>query len=357
MNKITKYQTAIKKYMKKKSAISRMSERTREIIEDMFEDSNMFSSIVCLGLINNLTDNTDVNIHGYHIAGSIELLYIVAKICNNRLYYNTTYGESDIINLINEVFNRFYYGIDQNINTLAQLDHDMVTLKNIRNISSNCINYTQEILNIMSKNNIANISSVQTENIKSEKMIKTDLFCLDLFRNKVKTYKNLKRLENPVNNMYDTYGLVCRLSLCLGWLISMRGLKDKNNVVKILTKGEKNIVNIDHIDDMGNVFGVILKIYEDFKTFKRDIVMYSSLDLSNSEIVCNNYVLTHGAKNACSLIIEATNVFEKQSKLLDIEIKPFSDIIKYINEEISVITQDMSVDIDDDDLSSFMSTA
>lgn len=357
MNKIAKYQTSIKRYMKKKSAVSKLSERSNEIFEEIFEDSNMFASIVCFGLINNLKDETGVNVHGYHIAGSIEMLYIVSKICNNRVHYNLKYGSDDITVLIDEIFNRLYYGIDQNINTLSQEKHDLITLENIRNISSNCTNYTQELLNDMITSNVTrtNQSNFEGNTVETAKMIKTDIFCLDLFRDKVNTYKSLKRLANPVDYMYNTYGLVCRMALCLGWLISMKSLKDKNSIIKLLKKGEKNLVSLDNIDDMGNVFGVILKIYEDFKTFKRDIIMYSGMNMKDKEIICTNYVLTHGAKNACSLMTEAIEIFEKQCKLLDITIKPFSDIIKYINDDISTMTQDMSVDIDDDNLSSLVS--
>jgi hypothetical protein len=352
-----------------------MTQRTQDIIKEIFNDSDMYASIVCLGLINVVSQRTSVGVHGYYITGSIELLFIVARILNNRDIYDKLYGELDITNLINEIMTRFYYGINQNLDSLSLVKSTKVTLKNMSNVRSNSINYTQHVLSMMTQQytfeqnkdkyeNRTNRTNTTNTNVRPcKRMKKTDIFCTEFLNKKLEHYSKLRRMDDndTIQNINMTYGSVCCLAISLGWLVSMEPLKDNKGIIKQMQvdKSVKVKAQLDNLEKMGNALGVILKIYEDFKTFKKDLIFYSNMNIHNGNTVCKNYVLTHGAKNAYILMMDSIEMFEKQCYLLDIKIRPFPDIKKIIEDEIETITQDMSIGMDDDidDMSSLYSTA
>lgn len=124
------------------------------------------------------------------------------------------------------------------------------------------------------------------------------------------------------------YGSVCRLAMCLGWLLG---------------QGEEQ--ELYGLEQLGTEIGIFLKIYDDFKYVERDI-MIGKYSL--------NFVINYGIKEAYNEMTEAKANFIEGSMKMNIDTKTSKEIIDMIVKNIDEIVKDVSVDINTqyDDVSS-----
>jgi hypothetical protein len=317
MSRINRYQEGILKFIKTKSFINKTSSRTKDILYELLELSNHIPAILCLTILNNLCKKTDVKIHGYYLATGIDIMTLMAKVCNNREYFEDKYGINSIDNMIVEVNSWFYACITSNIETLrlgknGQLNHNVLHL---------CIEYaTKYLYQITQKNTY----------LSRKKMKKTDIMCMNLFNNHINSYKQKNKLEKEIllTEIYTRYGSVCKLALCLSWII-----------------GQGDIKKLEQLEGLGNHIGMFLKIYDDFRYLERDL-------LKGEKSL--NYIVNYGIKEAYMELIESKTSFIEGSLLLGINTKTSKEIIDTIVRDIDIIVQDVSVDLETqyDDMSS-----
>jgi hypothetical protein len=313
MSRITKYQSGIRDFLKNKSFIKNTRQSTRQIIIDMLEESDYFPGILCLTIINNRCKQGGIKMHGYHLASGIEALMMVVKVMNNREYYDSIYSPEEISNMVTDVMNWFYDCLAENINTMRLSNEDKVDVRKLTTIMTKCINYA-----------VKTISKITEQKLYQDytRMKRTDIFCIDFDEESVENYRTMKRLDQKtmLDNINNTYGMVCRLAVCLGWLI---GMGDEQNLQQLETLA-------DHM-------GTIIKMHDDFKSYKRDM-RYGDF--------CANFIVTHGIKEALILFDDSTISYAEKSVTIGVETKTCNEIVKVITEYINDETQDISVDLD-----------
>lgn len=317
MSRINRYQEGILKFIKTKSFINRTSPRTKDILYELLELSDHIPAILCLTILNNLCKKSDFKIHGYYLAAGIDVMMLMAKVCNNRDYFEDKYGINSIDNMIVEVNSWFYACIASNIETLRLGKNGKIN----HNVSQLCIEYaTKYLYQITQKHTY----------VSNEKMKKTDLLCMKLSNNQINSYKHKNKLEKEIlmNEIYMRYGSVCKLSLCLSWII-----------------GQGDIKKLAQLERLGNQIGMFLKIYDDFRYLERDL-------LKGEKSL--NYIVNYGIKEAYIELIESKTSFIEGTLRLEINTKTSKEIIDMIVREIDFIVKDVSVDLESqyDDISS-----
>lgn len=262
--------------------------------------------------------------HGYHLAAGIEALMMVVKVMSAREYYDSVYSVDRVSNMITDVTNWFYNCLAENVTTLRLSNEDKVDAKNLTSITTKCINYAAK-----------HISKITEHKIYDQymKMKKTDIFCIDFDQVSIDNYRQMKRLDinTMISNINSTYGMVCRLAVCLGWLI---GIGDEQKL------GE--------LESLADNIGMLIKIHDDFKHHKRDMRFGS---------ISSNFVVTHGIKEALILYDDAHIQYLEKSNTVGVETKTCNEIVKCIVDYVSDVTATMSVDIDTeyDDITSYTS--
>lgn len=316
MSRIAKYQEGIIKFLKTKSFINDTTPETKKILNEMIENTQHIPAILCLTILNNQCKKNDVKIHGYYLASGIDILMLVSRICNNKSYYDNKYGGENIDNMISEVVCFFYKSLSQNIDTLRMSKNGNISPK----ILQLCIEYTSK--------NLPNIIMKQTYNT-TDKMKKTDILCMNLDDDLYKEYKKKRRIgkDSLDNNTLLRYGSVCKLALCLGWII---GCGDEAIINK--TKNQ----DIIRLENLADNIGKYLKIHDDFIFIERDMKTIG---------VSNNYVINCGIKEAHMEFTEAKAKYIEGSMILDTYTKTTKEIIDLVDKDVENILHDISVDM------------
>lgn len=321
MNRISRYQEGILKFLKTKSFINDTSETTKNILYDLIELSDHIPAILCLTILNNQCKKYDLKFHGYYLASGIDALMLMAKVCSSREYFDNKYGQVSIDNMIMEVISCFYKCITQNIDTLRMSKNGNVNNR----ITQLCIEYSTKMIPMITQKNTYD---------SNEKMRKTDLLCMNLDNKTYIQYKKKNRLEKDmlIEDTKRRYGTVCKLAMSLGWILGL-GNDDDLNSIKVMSE-EKTI---NKLEALAEYMGTFLKLHDDFKYLKRDIQLgrYSL-----------NYVINYGIKEAYTELTEAKANIIEGSMTLDIETKTSKEIIDMVAKNIEEIVKDVSVDME-----------
>jgi hypothetical protein len=323
-HKISKYQDSILKFLKTKSFLNETTEPTKKILLELIEESDHIPGILCLTILGKQREKCDTKVHGHYIASGIDMLMIVAKIASNRDYYRNTYGETNVNNLIMEVTVNFYKCVSQNIDTLRLSKNGVLNSK----IMQLCVEYSTKMIP----------GIIRNENMTSEaKMKKTDLLCMTSINNEMyDLYKTKNRIDKEVifEDIKDRYGSVCKLAMCLGWIIG-QGDDGTNLKVKDLSS-DKNIMKLEVL---GDYIGTFLKIHDDFNNIERDI---------KHGKITTNYVINNGIKEAYNELIDSKANFLEESIKLKVDSKASKEIMDIIVRNVDIIVKDVSVDMDTD---------
>lgn len=313
MSRITKYQEQIREFLTNKSFIKNTRETTQKIIINMLDESDHFPGILCLTIINNRCKQGNIKMHGYHLAAGIEALMMVIKVMDNREYYDSVYSYEETSNMIIDVTNWFYDCLAENIKTLKLSNEDKVDVKIITTVMTKCINYSAK-----------RISKIVEQKLFQDysRMKKTDIFCIDFEEESIDNYKGMKRLEKDtmIDNINNTYGMICRLAVCLGWLVGM---------------GDDN--NLKELETLADNMGMIIKMHDDFKNYKRDMRFGE---------YCSNYIVTHGIKEALILFDKSNIQYAEKSMKTGVETKTCNEIVRVVADFINEVTDNISIDIE-----------
>lgn len=310
MSRISKYQEHVRDFLLNKSLIKTLRSDTQKIMLDIVNKSDHYVGILCLTIINYRCKQSNIKMHGYHLASGIEALMIVAQILNNRTYYESVYSANKVSNAISDITNWFYECVAENIKTL-DLSNE-IDSKTTTSITLNCTRYASRCISKI----------LEFQDKPWIPMKKTDVFCMDFDAESIDNYVNMNRLskDQTIKNIKNTYGLVCRIAICLGWILGMGDDK-----------------NIKELETMADNIGLILKIRDDFINYKRDMRFgkYSY-----------NFVTSHGIKEALILFDEANIAYAENLFSVGVETKTCNEIVKAITEYVNEMIQNISVDID-----------
>lgn len=321
MSRISKYQDGMLKFLQSQSFVNKTSPLTKIILNELLILSDHIPAILCLTILNNQCKKNDLKIHGYYLASGIDVLMLLAKVCSSRDYFDNKYGQIAIDNMIMEVTNCFYKCITQNIYTLKLSKNGNMNCK----LTQLCIEYCCKMLPFITQKQLYD---------STQKMKKTDLFCLDIDDKTYSQYKKKNKLDKEIiiEDINMRYGTVCKLAMCLGWIL---GQNDDINLGKLKElQDEKNIIKLEKL---GEYIGSFLKIYDDFKYIERDISC-GKFSL--------NYVINYGIKEAYTELIEAKANFIEGSMLLGVDTKTCKEIIDMVVKNVDNIVKDVSVDMD-----------
>lgn len=309
MSRISRYQKTLLNFLQTKSFINKTTDPTKIILNDLLKLSDNIPAILCLTILNNQCKKCDLKIHGYYIASGIDIIMLIAKVCNNRDHFNGKYGADSIDNMITEVIGWFYQCIAQNIETLRLSKNGKIDPK----IALMCMEYAIKYLPQITQKHTYN-SDVM--------MKKTDILCFDLDSRCLSEYRKKNKLDRTIlkQNIDDTYGSVCKLAICLGWIV-----------------GQGADHSISHLEKLGEKIGMFLKIYDDFKYLERDIL--------NGKISFN-FIVNYGIKEAYNELIEAKTDFIEESMKLGVETKTCKEIMDMIVKDIDNMVKDISVDME-----------
>jgi hypothetical protein len=311
MSRINRYQENVLKFLKTRSFISKTSNDTQQILNDLLELSDHIPAILCLTILNNQCKKYNLKIHGYYIAAGVDMMMLMAKVCCNRDYFNKTYGEYKIDNMIIEVTNWFYYCISQNIETLNLSKNGKINVKTYQL----CTEYATKYLPLITKKTIY---------ASTDKMKKTDImnYKFDPNKNIIKEYKKKNKLDKEIlyEDIDNRYGSVCKLAICLGWIL-----------------GQGDEASIPNLEKLAKWMSIFLKMSDDFKYLERDM-LYGKTSL--------NYVVNYGIKEAYMEIIESKTDFIEVSMHIGVDTKTTKEIIDMVVKEIDALVHDVSVDID-----------
>lgn len=310
MSRISKYQEGILKFLKDKSFINNTTDETKKILNELLKLSDHIPAILCLTILNTQCKKYNIKIHGYYLAAGIDVMMLLAKVCSNREYFDDKYGSRQIDNMISEVNSMFATCIIQNIETLRLSKNG-----NINNcISKTCIEYASRYIHKITRKNVY---------LSTNKVKKTDLLCMNFSDSEcVDNYKKKKLLNKKIllNDINLRYGSVCKLAICLGWLL-----------------GQGDIQHIIKLENMAEKIGLFLKIHDDFKYIERDM-KFGTLS--------TNYVVNYGIKEAWIELIETRTEFTEKAMNLNIYTKTCKEIVDLVNREIESITDKVSVDME-----------
>jgi hypothetical protein len=326
MSRISKYQDSIRNFLKNKSFIKNTRPSTRQIMMDMLEEADHFPGILCLAVVGGRCKQSGIKMHGYHLASGIEGLMMVIKILNNRKYYDSKYSIESTSNMIIDATNWFYDCLTENINTMRLSNEDKIDIKKLTGVLTRCINYSVRRIS-----KIIEIKEYQSGEL--ERMKRTDIFCVEFDKDSIDNYRSMKRLGQTtmMERIANTYGMICRLAMCLGWMITMG---DETDIPKL--------------ENLADDISVIIKMYDDFKTYKRDM-RYGN--------ICSNFVVTHGIKEALILFDHSSISYAEKTEEYGIETRTCNEIVKVITDFVDAETQDISVDLETEfDDMSYLST-
>ena len=312
MNRVSKYQENIQRFIQTKSFIKSTTIVTQNILNNMLGESDHIPAILCLTILNYQCKKYNIRIHGYYIALCIDILMVICKLSSNRSYYDEIYGANNIDNMISEIINWIYWSIFQNIETLEMNKTDKFNPKT----AQLCIEYCIKFIPLITK------KIECRSNITNNKMKKTDMY-----HNKINdvefinTYKQKQFIDREtLNEIYLKFGYVCCLAMYLGW-----------------TLGQGDDATVSKFDSIGMQLGIMLKIHNDFKHVDRDIHYgkYST-----------NCIINCGIKESYAELIESKINFIEMLIIHSIDTNTLKEIIEIIMTDVDNCVASISVDLE-----------
>jgi hypothetical protein len=239
--------------------------------------------------------------HAYYMATGIDTMSIIASLLNNEKYYINKYGDVFIVNFVKETTVNLLKCISQNMISFE----DILEKENVIKIYHSITNYIYDKLV-----NLIRYEKMEG-NTEAKKMdlIKYHFDDKNIINDK---YKKIKKIDKDILLKYinDKYGSVAQCAFVIGWLL---GLGDEKEIPKL--------------EMLGQSFGIMLKISNDFENIERD--------LQNSDGLSYNLVVNYG-------------IYESFSMFMDYKIKVFQDCldINIFNITIKEVIDGMESKID-----------
>ncbi len=299
MSRISRYKESIDKFFKTKSFINDINPIYKNNILDISSKTDYFISVVLLTVMNNISKKIlNVSLHGYFMASSIESLFCLNRISENKTFYNNTLGDNNLNKLYNIVISNIYKTLSQNIDTINIYLSKEKLIKINNYINKYITNKLELLLNSLDepKNNWITNDLIKYK--LCDKKIKDKLSALKVYS------------KNDLLNYIDNkLGNICKITLVSGYIL---GGGD-----------EKNIPNLEKL---AVYMAQLIKVASDFNNIEED------LNYSNGYTY--NTVITLGYQEAFELFQTSREKFVEGTMILEIHTNTIKEIIDLLEERI-----------------------
>lgn len=302
MSKIQKHKDNIYNFITSKSSFSNIFDK--ELIKEFVESDYCLFAIILISIFNiEIKKNKIKSYHTLHIASSIILMIISVCLNENKIYYENKFGIENIENIQNQITIFIFEEIQQNGKTMENALGEEKSLKIQKKISDIL---HDKLLLITKKNKSKN--NINTLKIKRSDIIKYKFEDKNIIEEK---YKKLKRIskEEILVYMNEKFGSLGQCAFLFGWLLGF---------------GSDDEKNLETISNLGNSFGILVKLIMDFNLIESNIKSLKENDISY------NFVVNYGIHECFRLYDEHKVKFLEGCILNDIYNTQIKEIIEKI---------------------------
>ena len=315
MDRITRYQESVNKFIKNKSCINDLPETIKNNIIDLLSDFDHFVSILLLTILNNRGKKNNLSLHGYYMATGIELIMATIKILECEDYYKDKFDINQYIMTLPCLIN---LSLSQNIDSIGPHFTKDKTIK----IFHKCTKLLNETLPNISKK--INCDLTDDDNNNNNKNKKNDIIAYN-FSNSQIAFNNISKFKKINNNDLDNYikvkyGTVCQLALSLGWLM-----------------GGGNDSLLKNINNIGTNFAFMIKIANDFSNLEKDVL--------NCNMNSLNYVINNGIQYSFEKFIEYKQKFIEGCITIHAYTGTLRELTDMIENKIDVVIENTNISI------------
>lgn len=316
MSRISRYQNSINKFIKEKSILKNISNKSTQILSPLLNDCDYYASVLLLTVLSNRSKHNKMNnVHGYHVSAVVEYLVLFSKLFDNKHKYKELYNGNKYLFPVMETMTHFATCLSMNIETVQNVltkEKDKNVLKMFHNLI--------KILD-MKINNIINFDKTISYN---EPMKRTDFVNYKETNNKIIKDKINKMKIADKNDLYrhveNTFGCSSQLGLIFGWFLGNGDDKSFNTLEK-----------------MGINFGYLIKISFDFENVDSD--------LNNSDNTTNNLLINYGIQEIFELFDRNKQQFIEGCIKLNIYTNTIKEIIDAIEKKVDLVLNNSKLDL------------
>lgn len=310
MSRISKYQNSVNRFLKTRSCISKNDLDNSDFINQNIDNCDHMCAMLLLTILNSHAKKNNLKIHGYSMACGIDILHMLVKLLDNRIYNEETLGRDKLKNICMELTTCVYKSLAQNIETIKY---------NMKDTSLKIYIYCSNYLN----KKMYDITKFETF-ITSKKMTKSDVLTIkfsDESAIKTKLQKMYKIDKDIIiKKIESTYGYMCQCALVLGW---------------ILGGGDENLV--DSLEKLGLHLGNMLKICYDFDNIENDIL--------NCTKTTPNLVVNIGIEDSFCIFMDSKSRFLEGCLTFGIYTNTTKEIIDLIESKIDKCLESANIDM------------
>lgn len=296
MSRISRYQESMNKFIKNKSCITTLDGNIRLAFNNICDECDHMVPIILLTVMNYQSKKHKMSLHGYYMGCGIELLMTMARIIDNKMYYQKKLGESSCNKLITKISSLVNICLSQNI---EHIQAALTKEKAIKVFHTTCKILNNKLFDLLDEDIID-----RGDVIKKTDVLKYNFNKIDNPKELLLKIKRSKK-DSLLNYIQRKFGTVCQVALIMGWLM---GGGDE----KMVTSLEK----------MGGYLGIMMKISYDFLNLERD--------LKTEKDYTNNYIINTGIQDGFELFIDSKVKFIEGCMTLDVYTNTVKEVIDVI---------------------------
>ena len=307
MSRISRYQGSMEKYFKQKSSVKDFDNITKNFILNACKNNDYFLSIVSLTTFKSQSKKSDSSSHCYHVAASMENIYLFMKECDNYdnlpVTYSTKNNDYHTIQIV--LLNNVYNNVGINLENICSQYTKDKTLK-LNNLINGII--TQKLLKAMLNSNDF-IKYVPTLDYKYFDIMNYK-FKNDAHKQKI-TQLKFYSYDMMMQIVKDSMCLLCQTVIHISWLLG---------------GGNNNTSCVSQINNIGYHLGILLKVAYDFYNIDSDIEV--------AQKSSRNIVINLGIQKSFELFELHKQKYIECSMLLDIHTNSIKEIIDILASRI-----------------------
>jgi hypothetical protein len=284
-----------------------------KVFRTFIEKSDHFVGIMLLTILNSQFKKKNERIkthHGYYMASGIDVLNIIVDILDHKSYFEKNYNGQQITACIEEATMKILQCLAKNIVSLDTII-DSEKIKKIFKVIS--IYTNEKLLDILKEDKLEVEGHVKKTDITTYKFTSSDV---------LEKYKKLKRIDDKELLPYieRKYGSLCKCAFVIGWVLGL---------------GDEKLLPI--IEEIGNCFGIMLKITNDIVNLEQDIKFASEYT--------TNYIVNNGVYEGFSLFMKNKIKFIQLMMKYHAISDTSSEIIDLLESRIDECLEKVNIDL------------
>lgn len=315
MERLLKYKESIIRFIDDRACLDNIDENIKHIVMDYISKSDFILPILFLTITNNHNKKNHVIIQGYYQAISIELIYILHLIIEDKTNIVEIYDLSTYYQLIS------YLTISSNKLLWSGL-------LNIRNTSNNL--YFSALHNSISAYNqcVSYDNLLSNSNLKvSDEVWQNDLEKWYIKDAELELLEEFKKFKQVTKGSYLKYislkiGSIVNMVIHFGYTFGGSHVNHKAN---------------EKIKKISKLFTNLFVLSYDFD--------YIDKDMLDKNTVSTNYIINYGLQDAYELYMESKSKLIEELLLLNMYTITLEEIIEFIDYKIDSVISRTSPDL------------